>query len=143
MPKKFSFWLWGLVVTQLLTGFFHSLSFIAKPSPANDTEKQLLDLIMNYKMDAGAGFHPTWFGLFTALSSCLTFLCLFTGISNWIFKKQQLEAAKWKGFLLLQSIVFGLLILIFLFLTFLPPVICTGLIFVFALGSYLSLRTKL
>lgn len=142
MLKKFSFWLWGLIIFQLLTAAFHSLSFIAQPAPANDTEKQMLELITRYKMDAGAGFHPTWYNLFMALSSCLTFICLFGGFANLHFKKQNLDAGKWKGFLLIQTIVFGLIFLIMLSLTFLPPVICTGLIFVFALGSFLSLRIK-
>jgi hypothetical protein len=140
MTKRFSFWLWGLVVLQMLTSIFHSLSFIAKPQPANDTEKQLLDLITTYKMDAGAGFHPSWYGLFTALSSCFTFICLFAGITNWYFKKQNLEAVKWKGFLLIQSVIFGLVFLVMLFFTFLPPIACTGLIVVFALGSFLSVK---
>ena len=49
MLKKFSFWLWGLVTFQLLTALFHSISFFVKPEPANDTEKQLQDLLDNYK----------------------------------------------------------------------------------------------
>lgn len=142
MTKRSSFWIWGLIILQLITAVFHSLSFISPSAPANDTEKQLLDLITNYKMDAGAGFHPTWYGLFTALSACFTFICLFAAISNWYFKKQNLENARWKGFLLIQSSVFGLLFIVFLFLTFLPPIVCAALIFIFALGSFLSLKTK-
>jgi hypothetical protein len=35
----------------LLLGLVHSLSFIQQQVPANDTEKQLLDLMANYKFD--------------------------------------------------------------------------------------------
>lgn len=36
-------------VVLLLLGAVHSVSLIEKPAPANDTEKQLLDLMNNYK----------------------------------------------------------------------------------------------
>jgi len=36
----------------LLMGAVHSLSFIQKQTPANETERQLLDLMSNYKFNA-------------------------------------------------------------------------------------------
>jgi len=36
----------------LLMGAVHSLSFINKQTPANETERQLLDLMSNYKFNA-------------------------------------------------------------------------------------------
>jgi len=38
-------------VWLLLLGFVHSLSLLAKQVPANDTEKQLLDLMASYKFN--------------------------------------------------------------------------------------------
>jgi len=35
----------------LLLGLVHSLSLLGKPVPANDTERQLLDLMSNYKFN--------------------------------------------------------------------------------------------
>jgi hypothetical protein len=35
----------------VLLGFVHSLSLFGRPSPANDTERQLLDLMSNYKFN--------------------------------------------------------------------------------------------
>jgi hypothetical protein len=35
----------------LLLGLVHSLSLFGKPVPANDTERQLLDLMSNYKFN--------------------------------------------------------------------------------------------
>ena len=37
-------------VVLLLLGLVHSLSLFEKPIPANDTERQLLDLMSNYKI---------------------------------------------------------------------------------------------
>ncbi|MGP0021741.1 MAG: LIC_13387 family protein [Candidatus Sulfotelmatobacter sp.] len=38
-------------VVLVLLGLVHSLSLIGKPVPANDTERQLLDLMANYKFN--------------------------------------------------------------------------------------------
>jgi hypothetical protein len=38
-------------VVLLLLGLVHSLSFFGKQVPANDTERQLLDLMSNYKFN--------------------------------------------------------------------------------------------
>ena len=38
-------------VWLLLLGLVHSLSLFGKPAPANDTERQLLDLMSNYKFN--------------------------------------------------------------------------------------------
>ena len=37
--------------TLLLLGAVHSLSLLEKPTPANDAERQLLDLMANYKFN--------------------------------------------------------------------------------------------
>lgn len=38
-------------VWLILLGMVHALSFFAKPVPANDTERQLLDLMVQYKFN--------------------------------------------------------------------------------------------
>jgi hypothetical protein len=142
MSKRFSFWIWGAIVTQLLTSVFHSLSFFVKQEPTNETEKQLIDLISNYKPDAGMGFHPSFANLFTGLSLCFTLICLFGAMLNWYFKKKNLTAALWKGLLLIEIIIFGAVFIGMLAFTFFPPIVCTGLIFIFVSGAYLSVNNK-
>jgi hypothetical protein len=41
----------GGAVTLLIVGLVHSLSFLEKQVPANDTERQLLDLMANYRFN--------------------------------------------------------------------------------------------
>ncbi|HEY3616783.1 MAG TPA: hypothetical protein VGK96_08205, partial [Candidatus Sulfotelmatobacter sp.] len=41
----------GGAVTLLIVGLVHSLSFFEKQVPANDTERQLLDLMANYRFN--------------------------------------------------------------------------------------------
>lgn len=138
MFKKFSFWIWATIVTQLLTAAFHSLSFFMKPEPQNETEKQLFDLMASYKPDAGMGFSPSFANLFTGLSLCFTLICLFGALLNWYLKRKNIEAGLWKGILLIQIIIFGAVFAAMLAFTFAPPIICTLLIFIFVSGAYFS-----
>ena len=142
MFKKFSFWIWATIEMQLLTAGFHSLSFFAEPQAKNDTEKQLVDLVTNYKPDAGMGFHPSFHDLFTGISISFTLLFIFGALLNIYFKRNELQAELWRGFLLIETLVFGAVFAANAFFTFAPPIICTGLIFLFVLGAYLSVKTK-
>jgi len=136
---RFKFWIRASIITQLLTAAFHSLGFFVKPAPQNDTEKQLFDLVNNYKPDAGMGFHPSFAQLFTGLSISFTLICLFGGLLNGYLKKKNAGVDMWKGILMIEVIIFGALFLAMLFFTFFPPILCTGLIVVFLLGARLSL----
>lgn len=142
MFKKFSFWIWGTIVTQLLTAVFHSLSFFMKPEPKNDTEKQLFDLLSSYKPDAGMGFNPSFANLFTGLSLCFTLICFFGLLLNWYLKRKSIEVGLWKGVLLIQIIIFGSMFTAMLAFTFFPPIVCTALIFIFVTASYLTAKNK-
>ena len=142
MQKRFSFWLWGLIIFQLLTAAFHSLSFFISPEPANETEKQLHELMYNYKKDMGLGISRSFADVFLSLSVCFTLLCLLGGLVNWYLKKKQISNDVWKGLLLIETIIFGILLMVILRFTFPPPMICATLIFIFSLGAYLSVKTR-
>lgn len=118
MFSNFSFWIWGVIIAQLLTAFFHSLSFIAKPQPKNDTEKQLLELIKNYKMDMGGGIKRSFKNLFTGVSICFTIIYILGAALNWYFLKSGITSEVWSGFLLIQLIAYGAVFLFQLRLTF-------------------------
>jgi hypothetical protein len=140
MFSKFSFWIWSAIVSQLLSAAFHSISFFIKPAPANDTEKQLHDLMTNYKMDMGAGISRSFTDIFLSLSICFTLICVLGGIINWYMKKKNVSADIWKGLLLIEAVIFGILFLVMLKFTFLPPIVCTGAIFFFLLGTYFATK---
>ncbi len=127
MITKSSFWIKAAAIAQLLTAAFHSISLFISPQPENDTEKQLYDLMANYKPDAGAGFHPSVSNLFTALSSCFTLLCLYGGVMIFYLLKKISKGAI-KGLLNINLLVFGACFAMMAIFTFLPPVILTGLI---------------
>lgn len=142
MLRKFSFWIWGAIITQLLTSAFHSLSFFVKQEPGNDTEKQLLDLVTNYKADLGMGFHKSFAELFTAVSLCFTLICLFGALLNWYLHRKKIAADTWRGVLLIEVFIFGAMAAAMLVFAFGPPIICTALIFIFVLGAYFSSNKK-
>lgn len=138
MLSNFTFWIWGAIIVQALSGIFHSLSFISKPKPRNDTEKQLVDLLQNYKMDMGGGINRTFSSLFIGVSICFTFIYILGAVMNLYFFKSSISTDLWGGFLLIQLIIFGFVFLAQLKFTFWPPIIVTGLVFIFLLGSYLT-----
>lgn len=138
MLKRYTFWLWTAVVFQLLTGVFHAISLFVSPQPANETERQLLTLTTTYHIDAGGGFHPTFSGLFTALSSCFTFLCLFAALINLYLLRMRTDPSAMKGIIGINLLVFAPLFVVMAYFTFLPPIICTGLIVLSLLAAYLA-----
>ncbi|NOT50323.1 MAG: hypothetical protein HOP10_03490 [Chitinophagaceae bacterium] len=137
MSSNFTFWIWGAIIAMALSALFHSLSFIAKPKPRNDTEKQLLDLLTNYKMDMGGGIKRSFGNLFIGVSICFTFIYILGAVLNFYFLRTGISPAAWEGFLLIQVIVYGLVFLAQIRFTFWPPIIVTGVSFIFLLGSYI------
>jgi hypothetical protein len=135
-------WLWAAIVMQLLTAAFHSLSFVVKEESANATEQQIHDLITTYKKDLGLGFAPTFWNLFTALSSCMIFLCLLAGFTNLFLVQKKAPVAIIKGVVGINVIIFGAAFAVMLAFTFIIPIACFGLIFLFLLIAWFTIREK-
>lgn len=138
MLSDFSFWIWAAIIAQLLTALFHSLSFIAKPKPKNETEKQLVELSMHYKSDMGGGIKRSLGQLFIGVSACFTAIYVMGGVLNWYLVRNEVPAGLWSGLLLIQVIIYGIIFLLQAKFTFWPPIIVTGLVFIFLLGAYLT-----
>lgn len=141
MLKRYSFWLWVAIVFQLLNAAAHSLSFIITQVPNNETERQLLDLMSTYQLDMGAGFHRTTHQLFTALSACFPLLFLLGALNNIYVLKKKVDPSFLKGLLAIQVIIFGICFGLTVVLTFLPPIVMSGLVFIFlAVAFFLTTR---
>lgn len=135
MRISYTFWLRAAAILQLLTGGVHSLSFLRTPQPANESERQLFELMTNYRMDM-APFHPTMQHLLDAMSAGFTFLYLLGGLTILYLTGKGLSQETWKGLTGIQVLIFGGSFLVTLLLTFLPPIIFTGLVFVALCFSY-------
>lgn len=136
MLRRYTFWLSAAVIFMFLTAAFHAVSLFIRSDPTTDSERQLLDLMTNYHMDAGAGFHPTFSNLFTALSSCFSFVCLLGGLTLGYLMIKHAEPNVMKGIIGINAVIFGAIFLVMAVFTFLPPIVCTGLIFFNLLAAY-------
>lgn len=139
MLKRYSFWLWLAIAFMLLNAGIHSITLFIQPAPQNETERQLVHLMTTYRNDFGAGFHPTPQNLLTALSSCFSLLCLLGGLMNTYLLKKKVSADIMRGILLIDLLVFGICFAIIAVFTFLPPIIMTGLIFLFLAVAFVTL----
>ena len=137
MLKKHTLWLTVASVFQLITGLIHSIGLFTEMQGQNETENNMLDLMTNHQMDMGAGMFQSMMDLFLALSSCFAFLYLLGGINN-LFLLKRLTHSDLKKYLLINILIFGTCFFVMLFLTFLPPIILTGLVFVFLILSYFT-----
>ena len=142
MLKRHTFWIKTATVLQLLTAAMHSLSFFNEPVAANDTEKQLVDLMSNYRMDLGAGFHPTMLDLFNSMSACYVLLLVFGAVVNWFLLRQKVDAGTLKGLVVIEMAVFGACFAVMAMLTFLPPIVLTGLVFTSLFAARMAFPKK-
>ena len=143
MITNYTFWLKTGAVFQLLTAAFHSVTFfIVQPQPGNDTERQLLDLMSTYKMDLGAGFERSMKDLMDSFSISFTLLLLFGGLLNFFLLRKKVEPETVRGVIGINVLIFGSCFVAMVLLTFLPPIICTGLIFTSLLMAYLTVPKK-
>ena len=136
MLKRYRFWLWLAVVFLFLTALIHATSLFLQPAAQNETERQLFDLLANYRQDFGAGFKRSTKELVTALSACFSFLCLLGGLTLAFLLRKQAEVRIMKGVVGIHVLVFGICFAVMAVFTFLPPIVLTGLIFLSLLLAY-------
>jgi hypothetical protein len=134
-------WIIAIIIFQLLTAAIHSTShFIKPPPPANESEKQFLDLFNNYRTDMGGGFDPSMAEVFLAISIAFTLLFVFGGLINIFLLRSKAAMGTVKGLIAIQTLIYGGCFITTAALTFLPPIICTALIFGACIGAFISFR---
>ena len=138
MLKRHTFWLKTAITFMFATAAIHATSLFVQPVPQNDTEKQLLDLMTNYKQDL-MGFHRSTAELVTALSSCFSLLYVLGGFTNVYMLRTRVSGEFLKGFLGLNLLVFVPCFAIMLLLTFPPPIILTGLVAISLAAAYFTI----
>jgi hypothetical protein len=142
MLRRFTLWLWIAIVFQLLTGALHATSLFITPTPANETERQLLELMINYKQNMGSGIYRSTMELFKALSSCFSLLCLLGALTNIYLLRKRVEPGIVKGLVGIQVFVFGICFGVMAVLTFLPPIVFSGLVFLFLAATYFMIPLR-
>jgi len=138
--QNYKVWLKTTAVFQFIAAVFHAVTLFVTPTPNNETEKQLFNLMSTYKFDFGAGFHRTMDEMTLALSTCLSLLCMLAGLINLYLMRKGVGADIMKGVININLIVYGVLFIVTIILTFLLPIIQIGLILFFLFLSRLILR---
>lgn len=139
--KNYKLWAKVSAGLMLFTGVVHSLSLFVQATPQNEPERQMLELITTYRMDAGAGFHPSYSNLFTALSSCFSLLCFLGGITVFYLIRKGTSEETMRGLLNIHIAIFGVCFAMMAYFTFLPPIVCTGLIVVTLIVARIGIKT--
>ena len=135
--KQYRFWLKLAVVLLGLTAFIHMSSLlIPSPDPQNDTERQLLQLLVGYKLDFGSGFHRSMKEILVALSSSFSLLCLLGGWTMSKLNRVGVDLRLLKSLVGAHVWVFGLCFFIMATHTYLLLIILSGLIFLSLLVAY-------
>lgn len=142
MKNKITSWLKVTIGIQFLTAAVHSLSFLRSPQGQNETEKQMIDLMYNHKMDFGAGFHRSMGQIFTSVSLCFTMIFLLGAMINLYLVRQHAPGALVKGIVGIQAIVFAVVFLGAVFFAFLPPALFTGMVFLLLTVSYFRIEDR-
>ncbi|MBN8641624.1 MAG: hypothetical protein J0L86_07430 [Flavobacteriales bacterium] len=142
MLKKHTFWFKLAIAFQFITGVVHSLSFLNESKPTNDSEKKLFDLMANYNFDFGAGFHHSMEDILNSFSLTFSLLLFFSATINGFLLKSKLPSKTLKGILFINLITYFICLITMYLLTFLPPIICIGLIVVCLLMSLLTLQKE-
>jgi len=138
--KNYITWLKTASIFQFITAAIHTTTLFVTPLPNNETEKQLFTLMDTYSFDFGAGFYRTMSELTLPLSACFSLVCLLGALVNWHLLRKKAESEIIKGVININLIVFGICFGLMAAFTFLPPVVLTGLIFLFLIFSRLTLR---
>jgi hypothetical protein len=128
MLKRYTFWLTAAVLFMFATAGLHSISFFVSPTITNETQRQLHELLHTYREDMGAGFHRTFFDLFTALSACYPLMCMLSGLTLGYLLIKDVQPALMKGVIAIHLAIFLVCFIVMIFFTFLPPIVMTGLI---------------
>lgn len=80
-------------ILLIVMGLVHSLSLIKAPVPANDTERQLLDLMSNYKFDL-MGSLRSMQNLMTGFSISFMLAALGLGAVDFALRRERAELLK-------------------------------------------------
>ncbi len=133
MLKRYTFWTKLAAVFQILSAAAHSMSFLKEPEPANEHERQMIDLMTGCHMKMGGGFEPTMYDILNALSACFPLFYLLGAVVLFFLLRKNVGTDVMRGMLTIQVLFFGFAFALMAWLTFPPPIIMTGLVFLFLL----------
>lgn len=142
MLKNHSFWFKWAIALQCITGVVHSLSLLNDRQPANDSERKLFDLMSNYHFDFGAGFHRSMEDILNSFSIAFSLFLFFSGAINWFLLRNKLPVRTLRGLLWINLVFYAACWITMYSFTFLPPIICIGLILACLAMALVTIQKK-
>lgn len=137
--KTYKISIYTSIIFLIISGLLHCLSFIVQQVPSNETEKQLLNLMQNYKLDMGAGFLRTTNQLLLCLSACFPLFCIFGGTLLYYLFKNNIPKPLMAGVLNIYLVFYGVLLMLVWIFAFLPPILCISFVFLSLIMSRIQL----
>lgn len=116
------------------------LGIVSSSKPNNETEKTLLDLMQNYKFDLGSGFLHSMDDVMLAFSISFALLLFFSAVLNFYLLKTNIAPNILRGVIVINLLTYILCFTTMALLTFLPPIVCTGLISLFLMIALMQIR---
>lgn len=137
--RNYKTWFTTAIIFQFITAAIHSLSFFNSPVPQNEQERMLFDLMRSYRRDL-AGMSVSTEELMLALSACFTLLYLFGGLVNNFLLRRSQDTGLHRGVLRINVLVFGVCFVLMAVFTFWPPIILTGLVWLFLCLALITIQ---
>ena len=133
--KNYLFWFKIGTWMCLITGLIHSLNFINKPQPQNEVEKQLFDLLENYRVILPGGFNRSTYELMLFFNLNMTFFLVSWSIIGMILVYSLMPTKKDRQIVGVSAAIWTAYLIPTYLLTFLIPLVLiamTWLCFVLA-----------
>ena len=121
---------------MLLLAAVHAVSLFQKQTPANETERQLLDLMTNYKFDLMGSVRSMW-DLLQGFSVCFALSALGLGSIDLALSNER--AALLKRFALINTLWLAAMIAVSLHYFFVLPTAFLAATFLLFLSAWLML----
>jgi hypothetical protein len=127
MIKRHTFWLKTAVVFLFLSAVLHSVALVTGLTGETEDEKKVIALMSATPMQTGDGFNPTIMDLFTALSSCYTWLYLFGAMLFVFLLRKNVASSILRGVTGIGIIIYGAAFIMIFTFAFLGPILFSGL----------------
>jgi len=111
---------------MILIGLMHSIGHFVQPPPANETEKQLLDLMKNYHILKPGALNRTMFEILRCFSWSFSLFSISMGVLGIFLLRQKIEAKILKKIFFLIFVFVSLFVVVNLRYSILVPIVLYG-----------------
>jgi len=138
--KNYLFWFKIGTWMCLITGLIHSLNFINKPQPQNEVEKQLFDLLENYRVILPGGFNRSTYELMLFFNLNMTFFLVSWSIIGMILVYSLMPTKKDRQIVGVSAAIWTAYLIPTYLLTFLIPLVLIAMTWLCFVLSWITFK---